>query len=78
MLTQSCAQAEMEHEAMVRRAFHGACHRLNAEHLARMHAPQDDTLDRRQEKLALIRELRDTTQSRSTYDRCVAIVGEGR
>lgn len=35
---------------------------------------QPDTLD--QEKLALIRELRDTTQSRSTYARCVAIVGE--
>lgn len=35
-----------------------------------------DTLDRRQEKLALIREFRDTTQSRSTYERCVAIVGE--
>ncbi len=41
-----------------------------------MQTPADDTLDRRQEKLALIRELRDTTQSRSTYDRCVAIVGE--
>lgn len=47
-----------------------------AEYRAQMRTPADDTLDRRQEKLALIRELRDTTQSRSTYERCVAIVGE--
>ena len=35
----------------------------------------DDTLPRRQEKLALIRLLRDQTHSRDVYDRCVAIVG---
>lgn len=37
---------------------------------------QNDTLERRQEKLALIRLLRDTTDSNSIYQRCVAIVGE--
>ena len=35
-----------------------------------------DTLERRQEKLALIRLLRDTTDSNSIHARCVAIVGE--
>ena len=35
----------------------------------------DDTLSRRQEKLALIRLLRDQTHSKDVYDRCVAIVG---
>ena len=57
-------------------ATHGAYHRLKTEYMAQMRTPADDTLDRRQEKLDLIRELCDTTQSRSTYERCVAIVGE--
>ena len=35
-----------------------------------------EKIDMRDRMLALIRELRDTTQSRSTYERCVAIVGE--
>lgn len=34
-----------------------------------------DTLSRRQEKLALIRILRDETQSADVHARCVAIVG---
>lgn len=34
-----------------------------------------DTLDRRQEKLALIRAFRNETQSKAMYDRCVAIIG---
>jgi hypothetical protein len=54
-------------------AFFGSLHKMNAVHIT---AEQVDTLDRRQEKLALIRELRDQTNSRATYDRCVAIVGE--
>lgn len=40
------------------------------------HQEPADTLDRRQEKLALIRLLRDTTNSRAIHARCVAIVGE--
>lgn len=37
---------------------------------------EDDTLSRRQEKLALIRILRDETHSQSIKARCVALVGE--
>lgn len=46
------------------------------ERLAAMYDTQDDTLTRRQEKLDLIRLLRDETNSASVYARCVAIVGE--
>ena len=58
-----------------RAAFFGTFHKLNAAHLAQMQAPPQAVSSEAQELLCI---LRDTTQSRSTYDRCVAIVGEGR
>jgi len=71
--------AERQAEADERRArymtdaFLGVCHKLNAEHLAQMKAPTQIVSS---EARQLLCELRDTTQSRSTYERCVAIVGE--
>jgi hypothetical protein len=72
-------QMVIEHDLQERttKIFLSLCHRMNgAAAVQTAQTEQSDTLDRRQEKLALIRELRDTTQSRSTYERCVAIVGE--
>ena len=40
-------------------------------------AAPPEPLSRRQEKLALIRILRDTTNSSDIHERCVAIVGTG-
>jgi hypothetical protein len=54
-------------------AFHLLCPKLNAAHLEQMQAPPQAVSS---EARQLLCELRDTTQSRSTYDRCVAIVGE--
>lgn len=48
--------------------FLSIAHKLNAE-------AEADTLSRRQEKLELIRILRDETQSADVHARCVAIVG---
>lgn len=54
-------------------AFFGAFHRLNADHLTKMQTtPQIVSSEARQ----LLTVLRDETQSKSIYDRCVAIVGE--
>lgn len=49
---------------------------IGSENAPPMPVQYDDTLSRRQEKLALIRLLRDETNSKSVFDRCVALVGE--
>ena len=57
---------------------HANRRRIPAEHIGIEYisiASSDDTLPRRQEKLALIRLLRDQTHSKEIFDRCVAIVG---
>lgn len=71
------AMRKRQEEADERRraAFFSTFHKLNAAHLAQMQAPPQAVSS---EARQLISILRDTTQSRSTYDRCVAIVGEGR
>jgi len=53
--------------------FFGTFHKLNADHLSKMQTPPQAVSS---EARQLLCELRDTTQSKSTYDRCVAIVGE--
>lgn len=56
-----------------RAAFFGTFHKLNAAHLVQMQMPPQAVSS---EARQLLCELRDQTQSKSIYDRCVAIVGE--
>lgn len=56
-----------------RAAFFGTFHKLNAAHLAQMQAPPQAVSSEARQLLCI---LRDTTQSKSVYDRTVAIVGE--
>jgi len=49
--------------------FLGAAHKMNAE-------AERDIAARDRETRELVTLLRDTTDSRSVYDRCIAIVGE--
>lgn len=60
-------------EIRMAQVFFGAMHKLNAEHLAKMQTPPQAVSG---EARQLISMLRDETQSKATYDRCVAIVGE--
>jgi len=57
----------------VRAAFFGTMHKLNAAHLAKMQTPPQAVSSEARQLLCI---LRDQTQSRAIYDRCVAIVGD--
>lgn len=64
---------EAELQKRISECFFGTMHKLNAE--AQMRAPETVSVIS-SEARQLISILRDETQSKATYERCVAIVGE--
>lgn len=67
------AEKQADADERQRAAFCGTFHKLNAAHLVQMQMPPQAVSS---EARQLLCELRDQTQSKSIYDRCVAIVGE--
>lgn len=66
---------EAEFQRRLANAFFGTMHKLNAEHVSGQTADAVAASVLSTEARHLISILRDETQSKSTYDRCVAIVG---
>ena len=66
-------QRQADADERRRAAFFGTFHKLNAAHLMQMQTPPQAVSSEARQLLCI---LRDETQSKATYDRCVAIVGE--
>lgn len=73
MTERQLAADEQRRAKSMTHAFFGTMHKMNAEHLAKMQTPPQVVSSEARQLLTV---LRDETQSRSIYDRCVAIVGE--
>ena len=73
MSERQLAADEQRRAQIMRDAFLGACHKMNAEHLSKMQTPPQIVSSEARQLLTV---LRDETQSKTIYDRCVAIVGE--
>lgn len=67
------AAADDRRARLMTNAFLGVCHKLNADYLAQMQTPAPAIPSEARQLIAI---LRDETQSKATYERCVAIVGE--
>ncbi len=66
-------ERQADADERMRAAFFCTFHKLKSAHLAQMQTPPQAVSSEARQLLCI---LRDETQSKATYERCVAIVGE--